>query len=110
LQSGEYPRAAKASALIYQMIFDEPIRHEYRLLKMPVLLIIGQSDASVFFRRYASPEATKSLGNWPALGRAAAADLPDGELIEIEGAGHVPHVEQFDAFIDALETFLDKRF
>jgi hypothetical protein len=51
------------------MMFDEPNRQEYPLLKMPVLLIIGQDDRSVFFRRYASPEAIKPLGNWPLLGR-----------------------------------------
>jgi hypothetical protein len=51
LESPEYPRLAKASALTYEMMFEEPIRHEYRLLKMPVLLIIGQGDRSVFFRR-----------------------------------------------------------
>jgi len=47
-QSPDYPRWARASALTYDMIFNEPIRHEYHLLKMPVLLVIGQSDRSVF--------------------------------------------------------------
>jgi pimeloyl-ACP methyl ester carboxylesterase len=110
LLSPEYPRYAKASALTYHMIFDEPVRHEYALLKMPVLLIIGQGDRSVFFRRYASPEDIKTLGNWPELGRAAMKELPDGKLVEIEGAGHVSHVEQFATFIEALEDFLAKRF
>jgi pimeloyl-ACP methyl ester carboxylesterase len=109
LLSPEYPRWARASALTYQMIFDEPIRHEYKLLKMPVLLIIGQSDRSVFFRRYASPETTKSLGNWPELGRRAAEDLPDGKLVEIAGAGHVSHVEKFEEFDAALSAFLAAR-
>jgi len=110
LKSPEYPRYAMASALTYQMMFDEPIRHEYPLLKMPVLLIIGQSDRSVFFRRYASPEAVKPLGNWPLLGRQAAKDLPDGKLVEIEGAGHVSHVEKPDAFQAAIGDFLKARF
>jgi len=110
LESPEYPRYAKASALTYEMIFEEPIRHEYKLLKMPVLLIIGQEDRSVFFRRYASPEAIKPLGNWPVLGRAAAQDLPDGKLVEIEGAGHVSHMEKPEAFDAALSDFLSARF
>jgi pimeloyl-ACP methyl ester carboxylesterase len=110
LQSPEYPRLAKASALTYEMMFEEPIRHEYRFLKMPVLLIIGQEDRSVFFRRYASPEAIKPLGNWPALGRAAAKDLPDGKLVEIEGAGHISHIEKPEAFQAALSDFLAARF
>jgi pimeloyl-ACP methyl ester carboxylesterase len=110
LLSPEYPRWARASALTYEMIFDEPIRQEYRLLKMPVLLIIGQSDHSVFFRRYASPESVKSLGNWPTLGRQAAKDLADGKLVEIANAGHVSHVEKPDEFEAALTAFLASRF
>jgi pimeloyl-ACP methyl ester carboxylesterase len=110
LESPEYPRLAKASALTYEMMYEEPIRHEYRLLKMPVLLIIGQGDRSVFFRRYASPEAIRPLGNWPALGRAAAQDLPDGKLVEIEGAGHISHIEKPEAFEKALGDFLAAKY
>jgi pimeloyl-ACP methyl ester carboxylesterase len=110
LLSPEYPRWARASALTYEMIFEQPIRQEYPLLKIPVLLVIGQDDRSVFFRRYAPAEAITSLGAWPALGRAAVKDLPDGRLVEINGAGHVPHVEKPDEFEAALETFLSARF
>jgi pimeloyl-ACP methyl ester carboxylesterase len=110
LLSPEYPRWARASALVYEMMFEEPIRQEYPLLKMPVLLIIGQSDRSVFFRRYAAPEATKPLGNWPELGRQAVNDLSDGKLVEIDGAGHVSHVEKFDEFEAVLDAFLAARF
>jgi pimeloyl-ACP methyl ester carboxylesterase len=110
LESAEYPRFARANALTYEMIFNQPIRHEYPLLKMPVLLVIGQSDRSVFFRRYASVEAIKPLGNWPALGRAAVKDLPDGRLVEIEGAGHVSHMEKPQEFVAALNGFLQERY
>jgi pimeloyl-ACP methyl ester carboxylesterase len=110
LLSPEYPRWARASALIYEMMFEEPIRQEYPLLKMPVLLIIGQADRSVFFRRYASPEAIKPLGNWPLLGRQAIKEVSDGKLVEISGAGHVSHVEKFDEFQAALDAFIAARF
>jgi pimeloyl-ACP methyl ester carboxylesterase len=110
LLSPEYPRWARASALTYEMMYEEPNRQEYHLLKMPVLLVIGQSDRSVFFRRYASPEAIKPLGNWPELGRQAVKDLPDGKLVEIAGAGHVSHIEKFDEFEAALDGFLADRF
>lgn len=109
LQSPEYPRFAMASALTYQMMYEEPIRHEYRLLDMPVLLVIGQDDHSAFFRRYA-PEAAKALGHWAELGREAIKDLPHGRLVEIAGSGHVPHVEQPDAYDAALTAFLHDKF
>jgi pimeloyl-ACP methyl ester carboxylesterase len=77
---------------------------------MPVLLVIGQSDRSVFFRRYASPDAIKPLGNWPVLGREALKDLPDGKLVEIAESGHVSHIEKPDEFDAALTAFLTTRF
>lgn len=109
LKSPEYPRWAMASALTYQMIFEEPIRQEYKYLEMPVLLIIGQGDHSAFFRRYA-PEAAKKLGHWPELGREAVKDLPHGTLVEIEGSGHVPHIERPNEFGLALTAFLRERY
>ncbi|MEW6436136.1 MAG: alpha/beta hydrolase [Pseudomonadota bacterium] len=110
LHSGEYPRWAMASALTAQMIFDEPNRQDYHLLKMPVLLVIGQGDRSVFFRRYAKPQEIAKLGHWPELGRQAAKDIPNAELVEIPGAGHVPHLEKTDAFNAALIRFLSQRY
>jgi pimeloyl-ACP methyl ester carboxylesterase len=105
-QSPDYPRFAKASAQIYQMIYQQPIRHEYPLIKVPALLIIGQADRSAFFRRFAPPEATSTLGNWPALGKQAAKDIPGAKLVEIFGAGHVPHVETPELFEKALLEFI----
>jgi pimeloyl-ACP methyl ester carboxylesterase len=110
LHSGEYPRWAKASALTSQMIFNEPIRQEYPLLKMPVLLVIGQGDRSVFFRRYAKPQEIATLGHWPELGRKAAKDIPNAQLVEIQGSGHVPHLEHADEFNAVLIKFLSARY
>ncbi|MEI9914669.1 MAG: alpha/beta hydrolase [Methylovirgula sp.] len=110
LHSGEYPRWARASALTSQMIFNEPIRQDYPLLKMPVLLVIGQGDRSVFFRRYAKPQEIATLGHWPELGRKAAKDIPNAQLVEIRGSGHVPHLEQADEFNAVLIKFLSARY
>ncbi len=51
--SGEYPRWAKASALAYQMIYQQPVRYEYRLLQPPTLLIVGEKDHTVPLAGYA---------------------------------------------------------
>jgi pimeloyl-ACP methyl ester carboxylesterase len=64
---------------------------------------------SVFFRRYVSGDG-QGAGHWSELGRAAAKDLPDCELAEIQNAGHVPHVEQPERFQEALSRFLADRF
>ena len=36
-RSGEFPRWAKASALTYQMILQQPVRHEFSLINVPTL-------------------------------------------------------------------------
>jgi pimeloyl-ACP methyl ester carboxylesterase len=104
--SGEFPRWARSSALTYQMIYQQPVRHELPLIAVPALLIIGQADRTAVGKRYASAEAKKTLGNYPALGRAAAKDIPGAKLVEIPGVGHIPHLEAEPAFERALLDFL----
>lgn len=109
-QSGDYPRFAQVSALTYQMIYDGPIFNALPKLTVPTLLIIGQSDRTVFGRRFAPPEVVKPLGNFPQLGKAAQARIPGAKLVEFEGVGHVPHVEAPERFHAAVLEFLsDKR-
>ncbi len=104
--SGEFPRWAKASALTYQMIYHHPVRAEYRDIKTPTLLIVGQQDHTVVMRKYASPEALQKLGQYPKLAREAVKDLPNGELLEFPQVGHLPHLEVPDRFTQAVLEFL----
>jgi pimeloyl-ACP methyl ester carboxylesterase len=53
---GEYPRWAKATALTYQMIYQQPVRHEFGLIKAPTLLVIGQEDRTTIGRGFVSEE------------------------------------------------------
>ena len=46
------------------------------------------------------------LGDYPRLGKSAAAAIPGAELVELDGVGHVPQVEAFDRTIAALRRFL----
>lgn len=104
--SGEYPRWARASALAYQMIYQQPVRYEYRLLIPPTLVIVGDQDHTVPLGAYAAPEARARMGNFVELGRAAARDIPHGSLVVIAGAAHIPHIEKADEFQRALLAFL----
>ncbi len=108
-KSAEYPRFAKVSALTYQMIYDGPITAELSKLSVPTLLAIGQSDHTVFGRRFAPPEAVKSLGNFAQLGKLAQAQIPGAQLVEFEGVGHVPHMEVPERFHAAVLEFLAAR-
>ncbi len=103
----DYPAYALTSVLTYQMIAEKPVVNDFPLLKMPTLLIIGQRDRTVFGRRFAPPEAVKSLGNFPELGRKTAKIIPNATLVPIENVGHAPHVEVPDFYVKTVVDFLN---
>jgi pimeloyl-ACP methyl ester carboxylesterase len=104
--SGEYPRWAKASALAYQLIYQQPVRYEYRLLQQSVLLIVGEKDRTVPLASYASVEARAKMGDFVELGRAAAKEIPHATLVVVPDCGHIPHIEKPGEFERALMNFL----
>jgi len=104
--SGDYPHFAQVSALTYQMIYEGPIFNELPKLTVPTLLVIGQSDRTVFGRRFAPPEVVKPLGNYPQLGRAAQKMIPGAKLVEFQGVGHVPHLEMPGRFHAVVLDFI----
>ena len=110
IQKGtDYPAYAKTSVLTYQMIAEKPVVGDLPQLKMPVLLVIGQKDRTVFGRRFAPPEAVKSLGNFPELGRKAAQVIPNAKLVPLDNVGHIPHIEAPDIFVQTVVDFLNSK-
>jgi len=103
-------RMARISALAYDMIFTQPVLHEWPDLAVPTLLIIGQRDRTALGRDRVSREVAETLGDYPALGRRAAELIPNAELVELDDVGHVPHFEAFDRFIEPLGAFVAARF
>jgi pimeloyl-ACP methyl ester carboxylesterase len=104
--SAEYPRYARASALTYDMIYTQPIVHDLPRLRVPTLLVIGQKDHTVVGRQLVPKELLPTMGDWAALGRAAAAAIPGARLVEVPDCGHIPHLEMPDRFRQALLEFL----
>jgi pimeloyl-ACP methyl ester carboxylesterase len=106
LKHPDYPKVAWASALLYDMIYTQPVVYEFPQLRVPTLLVIGQRDRTALGRAWAPKEAAARLGDYPALGKKAAAAIPGAILVEIPGVGHVPQVEAFEAYSEALARFL----
>lgn len=102
----DYPRVAWNAALTYDMIFTQPVCYEFRNIQAPVLLIIGQRDRTALGKAAAPENVRGQLGNYPALGKKTAAEIKQARLVELEGVGHLPHIEAFDRFIDPLLQFL----
>ena len=107
-RSPDYPRMAWNQALTSDMIFTQPVVHEFGAIRVPTLLIIGQRDRTAIGKAAAPREVQAKLGNYPELGRAAKRAIPGAELIELEGVGHLPHIEAFDRFIAPYRAFLDR--
>ena len=81
------------SALLYDMIFTQPVIYELEHLTGPVLLMIGDKDTTAIGKDRAPPELRASLGNYPALAKSAAARMPHATLIEYPAFGHAPQIQ-----------------
>ncbi len=94
------------SALLYDMIYTQPVVYELPHLTMPVLLIIGDKDTTALGKALAPAAIRATLGNYPVLGRQAAAAMPNATLKEFAALGHAPQIQAPDAFHAALLGWL----
>jgi pimeloyl-ACP methyl ester carboxylesterase len=90
------------------MIFTQPVVHEFPRIAVPTVLIIGERDNTAIGKNRASPELAKTLGNYPELAREAEKRIPNARLITYPTLGHAPQIEEPDKFerdlIGALES------
>jgi len=94
------------SALIYDMIFTQPVVYEFKDLKMPTLLLIGDADTTAIGSDIASPEVKARVGHYGVLGKQVSAMIPHATLVEFPGLGHAPQMEEPDQFHQALLQWL----
>ncbi|HHA2309148.1 alpha/beta fold hydrolase [Enterobacter hormaechei] len=102
-------RVAWNSALLYDMIYTQPVVYEFNELKMPVLLMIGTKDNTAIGKDLAPPEIRKTLGNYAVLGKETAKRIPHATLIEFNDMGHAPQMQDPARFHEALLKGLQAR-
>lgn len=94
------------AALTSEMIYTQPVVHEFERVAVPTTLIIGQRDRTAIGREGAPPAVAAALGDYPALGREAARRIPGARLIEMPGLGHLPQIEAPERFrVELLKAF-----
>ena len=71
-------------------MYNPRLRRWLRRIFAPTLVLWGESDGIVT----------------PAYGRVYAAEIPGARFETIAGAGHHPHLERPEAFVDRLAAFL----
>lgn len=103
-----HAQVAWNSALIYDMIFTQPVFYEFKNLKMPTLLLIGTADTTAIGSDIASPAVKAKIGHYDVLGKQVAQLIPQSTLIEFPGLGHAPQMEQPAQFHQALLGWLAK--
>jgi len=106
--SGEFPRWAKASALAYQMIYQQPVRSEYYLIKPRTLFVVGDKDRTAILAPSASPELREQMGHYPELAQQAAKEIGHASVVVVPECGHIPHLEHPEIFYKALLEFLGR--
>ena len=97
------------SALIYDMIYTQPVVHEFPDLKVPVTLMIGDGDTTAIGSDIAPPDVKAKIGNYKVLGKEAAKRIPGAHLVEFPGMGHAPQMEDPEAFHKALLQALERK-
>lgn len=102
-------RVAWNSALLYDMIYTQPVIYEFGELKMPTLLMIGTKDNTAIGKDLAPPEIRKTLGNYAVLGKETAKRIPHATLVEFNDMGHAPQMQDPERFHEALLKGLQKR-
>jgi len=102
----DYAQVAWSSALTYDMIVTQPVIHELPQLKVPTQLIVGLRDRTAVGKDLVNPEQRETLGRYDELAPRAAGAIPGARLVTIPGVGHLPQVEAFDVYRDALIGFL----
>jgi pimeloyl-ACP methyl ester carboxylesterase len=108
LQSPDFKQATWASALTYQMIYEQPVVYEFRYVKVPTLIIIGLEDRTVVGKNLLSKEVGARHGQYPQLGKMLQQQIKGSRLVELKGVGHIPHIQAPAAFQQAVLSFLLK--
>ncbi|EXJ14265.1 alpha/beta fold hydrolase [Imhoffiella purpurea] len=86
------------SALTYDMILTQPVVHRFGDIAVPTLLLIGERDNTAIGKKSAPEAVARTLGDYPALARQAAAAIPDATLITFPELGHSPQIQDPERF------------
>ena len=90
------------SALLYDMIYTQPVFYELENIAVPTLLMIGDQDNTAIGKDLAPPGIRETLGHYADLGKRAVKRIPGAQLVEFPGLGHAPQIQDPVAFHKAL--------
>ncbi|RUR39188.1 alpha/beta fold hydrolase [Vreelandella populi] len=89
-------------ALTSDMVFTQPVVHEFDQLQMPTLLLIGEKDNTAIGKAQAPEDVQETLGRYDVLGEQAADAIPQATLVEFPELGHSPQIQEPERFHEEL--------
>ncbi|TKC01970.1 alpha/beta fold hydrolase [Pedobacter cryotolerans] len=104
--SADFPRYAKVAAMTFTMIYEQPVVYEFQNIKVPTVLFIGKEDRTIVGKGLLTPDQQAIHGQYQLLGKQTAAKIFGAKLIELEGIGHIPHIENPTEFLILLKGSL----
>jgi len=96
------------AALTDDMAYTQPVYYELEQIAVPTRMMVGDKDTTALGKNLAPPAIRATLGNYPVLGKAAAARIPGAQLIEFPDLGHAPQIQAPERFHQSLFELLDK--
>ncbi|WP_336516485.1 alpha/beta hydrolase [Pollutibacter soli] len=102
----DYPMVAWNAALTSDMIYTQPVVYEFQNLRCKTLLIIGTRDRTAIGKDRAPKELQSKMGLYNELGKKTRDLIAGSVLVELDGLGHLPHIEAFERFAQPLMAFL----
>lgn len=90
------------SALIYDMIYTQPVVHEFPLIKVPTFLLMGLKDTTAIGKDAAPAEIRPKLGNYTVLAQKTKQAIPGSTLVTFPEMGHAPQMQDPVQFHKAL--------
>jgi pimeloyl-ACP methyl ester carboxylesterase len=96
------------SALLYDMIYTQPVFYEFENIAVPTLLMIGDKDNTAIGKNFAPAAIRPTLGDYPVLAKRAAGRIQGSKLIEFPELGHAPQIQDPVAFHKALLEGLER--
>ncbi|MFW6227092.1 MAG: alpha/beta fold hydrolase [Bacteroidota bacterium] len=104
--NSDYEKIAWNAALTYDMIFTQPVVYEFQDIDATTLLIIGTRDRTAPGKSLVSEDVRQTMGLYDELGKTTHQKIPHSKLVELDGIGHLPHIESFEQYIQPLLNFL----
>ncbi|MGJ8656479.1 MAG: alpha/beta fold hydrolase [Akkermansiaceae bacterium] len=106
IAGGDWEIVAWNNALTYGPIFSENIVAKFPQITTPTHLVIGTRDKTGPGRGWKKSGVTKTLGEYDKLGKKTQALIKGSKLYELEGLGHMPQFEDYEAFSKVFDEVI----